>query len=136
MNIPPPGTAEGTGIQIGVIDARPQLSPGLMGAQFNDGMSSVGTYRRPITPAAAAPASCRPRWPHRRRSRNAQNATTGVAYKSSLRFIRSRDVVLDASAVSVRSTLIRMGDIPLASASSACRSVRPSAAVSFQEDGV
>jgi hypothetical protein len=46
--------------------------------------------------------------------RNNQNATTGVAYQSSLHFIHAcDDVVLDASAekTGVKNALIRMGDI-------------------------
>ncbi|HRS39347.1 MAG TPA: S8 family serine peptidase, partial [Bacteroidia bacterium] len=120
MNIPTAwNTAEGQGIQIGVIDAGLSSSQALMGAQFNDGMSNVGrTVTVDYTRGNSAYTSCTHGTSMASTAagpRNAQNATTGVAYKSSLHFIRScDDVVLDASAElsGTKNALIRMGDMP------------------------
>ncbi|HRH65666.1 MAG TPA: S8 family serine peptidase [Bacteroidia bacterium] len=119
VNIPAAwASAEGQGIRIGVIDAGISSSQSLLGSQFNDGMSNVGrnittdytygtsaytscTHGTSMTGLAAGP-------------RNAQNATTGVSYKSSLHFIRGcADVVLDASSelTGVKNALKKMGDL-------------------------
>lgn len=111
-------TAQGAGIRIGVIDAGLSSSQALLGSQFNDGYSAVGrtvttgytlgnsaytscTHGTSMCAAAAGP-------------RNTQNATTGVAYKSSLHFIRAcNDVVLDQSSElsGVKKALLKMGDL-------------------------
>ena len=119
LNIPTAwNTTQGEGIRIGVIDAGISISQPLLGAQFNDGMSNVSrtitadytlgnsayttcTHGTSMCGAAAGP-------------RNTQNATTGVAYKSGLHFIRAcNDVVLDASSelTGTKNALIRMGDL-------------------------
>ncbi|MBK9045921.1 MAG: S8 family serine peptidase [Bacteroidetes bacterium] len=109
--------SQGQGITIGVIDAGISSSQPLLGASFNNGDSNVGraistdytlgngpynscTHGNSMCGQAAGP-------------RNNQNATTGVAYKSNLHFIRAcNDVVLDASSekTAVKNALIRMGN--------------------------
>lgn len=112
-------TTEGQGIQIGVIDAGLSSSQSLMGAQFNDGMSNVGrTVTVDFTRGNSAFTSCTHGTAMSSTAagpRNAQNASTGVAYKSNLHFIRScDDVVLDASAElsGTKNALTRMGNMP------------------------
>jgi serine protease len=119
LNVPTAwNTAQGQGVQIGVIDAGLSSSQSLLGAQFTDGFSNVNrTITTDYTYGSSAYTSCT----HGTSMcgtaagpRNAQNATTGVAYKSSLHFIRAcDDVVLDQSAElsGVKKALIKMGDI-------------------------
>lgn len=119
VNIPTAwNTAQGEGIRIGVIDAGISSSQPLLGAMFNDGMSNVGrSITTDFTYGTSAYTSCA----HGTSMcglaagpRNTQNATTGVAYKSSLHFIRAcNDVVLDESAelTGTKNALIRMGDL-------------------------
>ena len=119
LNIPTAwNTAQGSGIKIGVIDAGISATQALLGSQFNNGLSAgnrtvtydytIGssafttcTHGTSMSGLAAGP-------------RNNQNATTGVAYQSSLHFIHAcDDVVLDASAekTGVKNACVRMGDM-------------------------
>ncbi|MBL0065437.1 MAG: S8 family serine peptidase [Bacteroidetes bacterium] len=104
VNIPAAwNTAQGAGIRIGVIDAGISSSQTLLGSQFNDGESNVGrSITTDYTYGTTAYTSCSHGTSMAGLAagpRNAQNATTGVAYKANLHFIRGcDDVVLDASA--------------------------------------
>ena len=119
VNIPAAwNTAQGAGIRIGVIDAGISSSQTLLGSQFNDGESNVGrSITTDYTYGTTAYTSCSHGTSMAGLAagpRNAQNATTGVAYKANLHFIRGcDDVVLDASAElsGVKNALIRMGDL-------------------------
>lgn len=119
VNIPTAwNTAQGEGIRIGVIDAGISSSQTLLGSMFNDGMSNVGrSITTDYTYGTSAYTSCTHGTSMAGLAagpRNAQNATTGVAYKANLHFIRGcDDVVLDASAElsGVKNALIRMGDL-------------------------
>ncbi|HNP99024.1 MAG TPA: S8/S53 family peptidase, partial [Bacteroidia bacterium] len=119
VNIPNAwNTAQGEGIKIGVIDAGISSSQTLLGSQFTDGMSNNNrTITTDYTYGNTAYTSCAHGTSMAGLAagpRNAQNATTGVAYKASLHFIRAcDDVVLDASAElsGVKNALIRMGDL-------------------------
>jgi hypothetical protein len=89
-----------------------------LGSMFNDGMSNVGrSITTDYTYGTSAYTSCTHGTSMAGLAagpRNAQNATTGVAYKANLHFIRGcDDVVLDASAElsGVKNALIRMGDL-------------------------
>jgi len=110
-------TAAGQGITIGVIDAGISSSQSLLGSAFNSGDSNVGrtvtsgftfgntaftscTHGTSMSGAAVGP-------------RNNVNATTGVAYKSNLHFIRGcQDVVLNQSSerTGVKNALVQMGN--------------------------
>lgn len=112
------GISQGQGIRIGVIDAGLSASQSLLGAQFNDGMSNVGrTVTTDYTLGTSAYTTCThgtSMCATAAGPRNAQNATTGIAYKSNLHFIRAcNDVVLDASSelTGTKNALIRMGDL-------------------------
>lgn len=109
--------AQGQGITVGLIDAGISSGQPLLGSSFNDGLSSVGrTIQVDYTMGGNAYTTCT----HGTSMcgtavgpRNGQNATTGVAYKSNLYFIRAADdVVLDASAeiIGVKNAMVRMGD--------------------------
>jgi serine protease len=119
LNIPTAWTiAQGQGIRIGVIDAGISSSQNLIGSLFNDGFSGVGrTVTTDFTMGTSTYTSCThgtSMCSTAAGPRNAQNATTGVAYKSNLHFIRAcDDVVLDASAelTGTRNALIKMGDL-------------------------
>lgn len=109
--------AEGQGVTIGVIDAGISSTQSLLNSGFNNGWSNVGrtittdftygnsafttcTHGTSMSGLAAGP-------------RNTSNASTGVAYKSNLHFIRAcADVVLDESAEinGVKNALVKMGD--------------------------
>jgi serine protease len=111
--------SQGEGIQIGVIDAGISNTQTLLNGQFNSGFSNNGrtitseyTYGTSVFSActhgtsmcglAAGP-------------RNNQNAVTGIAYKSSLHFIRGcDDVVLDQSSElsGVKNALVRLANMP------------------------
>lgn len=110
--------AQGQGVRIGVIDAGLSASQPLLGTQFNDGLSNVGrSITTDYTLGTSAFTSCT----HGTSMcgvaagpRNGQNATTGVAYKSSLHFIRAcNDVVLDQSSelTGTKNALTRMGNL-------------------------
>ncbi|MEY4594033.1 MAG: hypothetical protein RIQ47_443 [Bacteroidota bacterium] len=119
VNVPAAwNVAQGEGIRIGVIDAGLSSSQSLLGSQFNDGLSNVGrTITTDYTLGTSAYTSCT----HGTSMcgvaagpRNAQNATTGIAYKSSLHFIRAcNDVVLDQSSelTGTKNALTRMGNL-------------------------
>lgn len=118
-NIPAAWTnAQGLNIRIGVIDAGISSSQPLLGSQFNDGESNVGraitadyTYgSSAYTPCTHGTSMCG----LAAGPKNTYGTTTGVAYKSSLHFIRAcADVVLDESAElsGVRNALVRMGNL-------------------------
>lgn len=110
--------AQGTNIRIGVIDAGISSTQPLLGSQFTSGESNVNrsittdytygnsaftscTHGTSMCGLAAGP-------------KNSVGGTTGVAYRSSLHFIRGcADVVLDESAElsGVRTALVRMGNL-------------------------
>ncbi len=119
LNIPTAwNTAQGAGIKIGVIDAGLSSTQSLLGSQFTNGLSAgnrtvttdytIGnsayttcTHGTSMSGLAAGP-------------RNDQNATTGVAYQSSLHFIHAcDDVVVDGSSerTGVKNACVRMGDM-------------------------
>lgn len=110
-------SAQGAGITIGVIDAGLSSGQTLLGSQFNDGYSNVGrTLTTDYTFGTSAYASCSHGTSMSALAvgpRNAQNATTGVAYKSNLHFIRAADdVVLDLSSEisAVKNAFVKMGN--------------------------
>ncbi len=119
VNVPSAwNVAQGQGVRIGVIDAGLSASQPLLGTQFNDGSSNVGrSITTDYTLGTSAFTSCT----HGTSMcgvaagpRNGQNATTGVAYKSSLHFIRAcNDVVLDQSSelTGTKNALTRMGNL-------------------------
>ncbi|MFM2135718.1 MAG: hypothetical protein RL021_1118 [Bacteroidota bacterium] len=119
LNIPAAwNTAQGEGIRIGVIDAGISSSQSLLGAQFTDGMSNVSrALTTDYTFGTSAYTSCShgtSMCATAAGPRNAQNATTGIAYESSLHFIRGcEDVVLDLSSElsGVKKALVRMGNL-------------------------
>jgi serine protease len=110
--------AQGQGIQIGLIDAGISINQPLLNGLFNDGYSNVG---RNITTSYTYGSSAFTSCTHGTSMsglaagpRNGQDATTGIAYKSGLYFIRGcDDVVLDESAElsGVRSALVRLGKV-------------------------
>jgi hypothetical protein len=109
--------SEGQGITIGVIDAGISSTQALLGSQFNNGFSSVGrTVTTDFTFGNSAFTSCS----HGTSMsgiaagpRNSLNASTGIAYKANLHFIRAcEDVVLNKSSerTGVKNALVRMGN--------------------------
>lgn len=110
-------TSQGLGVKIGIIDAGLSSSQTLLGADFNNGDSNVG---RTLTTAYTWGNSVYSTCTHGTSMsglavgpRNNLTSTTGVAYKSSLHFIRGcEDVVLDKSSerTGVKNALIQMGD--------------------------
>lgn len=112
-------TAQGQGITVGVIDAGLSAAQTYLGADFNDGESNVG---RTVTASATLGGSPYTACTHGTSMagqavgpRNGGGATTGVAYKSGLRFIRaSEDVVLDKSSerTAVKNALVALGADP------------------------
>jgi subtilisin family serine protease len=109
--------AQGQGITVGIIDAGISSTQNLLGTNFNNGSSaSSRTITTDFTLGNSAFTSCT----HGTSMsgiavgpRNNLNASTGVAYKSNLHFIRAcNDVVLDASSerTAVKNALVRMGD--------------------------
>ncbi len=109
--------SEGLGVTIGVIDAGLSSSQALLNASFNNGSSNVGrSVSTDYTLGSSAFNSCTHGTSMCGQAvapRNNQNATTGVAYKSSLHFIRAADdVVLDASAekTATKNAFIKMGN--------------------------
>jgi serine protease len=112
-------SAQGQGITVGVIDAGLSSSQSYIGSAFNDGESNVGrTFTASATLGTSAYNSCSHGTSMAGQAvgpRNAGGASTGVAYKSNLRFIRaSEDVVLDKSSerTAVKNALIAMGNDP------------------------
>jgi serine protease len=118
MNIPSAwSTAQGQGITIGVIDAGLSSSQSLLGSDFNNGDSNVGrTVTTDYTFGSSAYSSCSHGTAMSGLATGARNnlgATTGVAYKASLHFIRGcEDVVLDRSVerTGLKNALVKMGN--------------------------
>lgn len=111
-------TAQGSGIKIGVIDAGISSSQSLLGSAFTNGYSSGNrTITTDYTYGSSAYTSCKHGTSMTGLAagpRNTYGATTGVAYKSSLHFIRAcDDVVLDGSSeqLGVKNALVKMGKI-------------------------
>lgn len=110
-------SAQGLGITVGMIDAGLSTAQSLLGSNLNNGFSNVGrslstgwtwgssaytncTHGNSMAGQAVGP-------------RNDQGATSGVAYQSSLHFIRGcEDVVLDKSSerTGVKNALIALGN--------------------------
>lgn len=110
-------TSQGQGITVGVIDAGISSSQPLIGSDFNNGDSDVGrTISTSWTYGSSATSSCTHGTSMSGLAvgpRNASGASTGVAYKSNLRFIRGcDDVVLDGSSerTGVKNALVAMGN--------------------------
>ncbi len=118
VNIPNSWSSpSGEGITIGVIDAGISSSQPLLGSMFNDGDSNVGrTITTDYTWGNSAYSSCTHGTSMSGLAagpRNMAGATTGVAYKASLHFIRGcEDVVLDKSSerTGVKNALVKMGN--------------------------
>lgn len=110
-------SATGNGITVGVIDAGISSAQPLIGSDFNNGDSNVG---RSITTGHtfgnSAFSSCTHGTSMSGQAvgpRNASGATTGVAYRSSLHFVRGcEDVVLDLSSerTGVKNALVALGN--------------------------
>ncbi len=119
LNIPTAwNVSQGQGIKIGVIDAGISSTQTLLSSQFTNGQSNVArTVTTDYTYGASAFTTCAHGTSMSGLAvgpRNDQNAVTGVAYKSSLHFIRAcADVVLDESAekTGLKNALVKMGDI-------------------------
>lgn len=109
-------TAQGQGITIGVIDAGISSAQAMLGSSFTSGASAGRSISTDYTLGSSAFTSCT----HGTTMcglaagpRNSSNATTGVAYRSNLHFIRAcNDVVLDGSSerTGVKNALVRMGN--------------------------
>jgi serine protease len=118
LNIPAAwNTSQGEGIKIGIIDAGLSSSQSLLGSMFQNGYSNVArTVNVDYTYGASAYTTCTHGTSMSGLAvgpRNDQNAVTGVAYKSSLFFVRGcEDVVLDKSAekTGLKNALIKLGD--------------------------
>ncbi|MBP6573084.1 MAG: S8 family serine peptidase [Flavobacteriales bacterium] len=109
--------SQGNGVTVGVIDAGLSASQSLLGGDFNNGDSNVGrTVTTGYTFGTSAYSSCT----HGNSMsalatgpRNNAGAPVGVAYESSLHFIRGcEDVVLDKSSerTGVKNALVAMGN--------------------------
>lgn len=110
-------TAQGQGITVGVIDAGLSSSQSLLGSQFNNGLSNAGrTITTSFTWGNSAFSSCSHGTAMSGLAvgpRNNLGASTGVAYRSNLHFIRGcQDVVLDLSSerTGVKNALVQMGN--------------------------
>ncbi len=110
-------SATGAGITVGVIDAGISSSQPLIGSDFNNGDSNVGrTITTGYTFSNSAYSTCTHGTSMSGQAvgpRNNSGASTGVAYKSNLHFIRGcEDVVLDLSSerTGVKNALIALGD--------------------------
>jgi serine protease len=109
--------SQGQGITIGIIDAGISSSQTLLGSQFNQGYSNNGrTISTDYTYGSGAFTSCAHGTSMSGLAagpRNSLHATTGVAYKANLHFIRAcEDVVLNTSSerTAVKNALVRMGN--------------------------
>lgn len=109
--------SQGAGITVGVIDAGLSSAQPLIGTDFNNGDSNVGrSFTASATLGSSAYTSCSHGTSMAGQSvgpRNNGGASTGVAYKSSLRFIRAcEDVVLNLSSerTAVKNALIALGN--------------------------
>jgi hypothetical protein len=112
-------STQGQGITVGVIDAGLSSAQPYVGASFNDGESNVGrTFTASATLGTSAYTTCSHGTSMAGQAvgpRNNGGASTGVAYKSNLRFIRAcEDVVLDLGTerTAVKNALVAMGDDP------------------------
>jgi serine protease len=110
-------TAQGQGITVGIIDAGLSSSQSLLGSQFNNGSSNVGrTVTTSFTWGNSAFSTCSHGTAMSGLAvgpRNSLGASTGVAYRSNLHFIRGcQDVVLDLSSerTGVKNALVQMGN--------------------------
>ncbi len=108
---------QGQGITVGVIDAGLSSAQNYVGSDFNNGDSNVGrTFTASATLGASPYTSCSHGTSMAGQAvgpRNNGGASTGVAYKSNLRFIRaSEDVVLDQGSerTAVKNALTAMGN--------------------------
>lgn len=119
LNIPAAwNTTQGAGIKVGVIDAGISSSQTLLGSQFTNGFSAGSrTVTTGYTIGSSAYTTCAHGTSMSGLAvgpRNDQFATTGVAYQSSLHFIRGcNDVVLDASSekTGVKNACVQMGNM-------------------------
>ena len=118
VNIPNAwNVAQGQGITIGVIDAGISNAQFFLSSLFNSGSSNVGrTLTTDYTYGTTAYTTCTHGTSMSGLAagpRNSGDATTGVAYKSNLHFIRAcEDVVLDGSSekTGVKNALVKMGN--------------------------
>ena len=113
------GSSQGLGVTVGVIDAGLSSAQPLLGSGLNNGDSNVGrTLTTGWTWGSSAYSSCTHGNSMAGQAvgpRNDQGATTGVAYKSSLHFVRGcEDVVLNTSSerTGVKNALIALGNNP------------------------
>jgi serine protease len=119
-NIQVPGAwalASGQNITIGVIDAGLSSSQPLLGSDFNNGESNSGrVVTTDYTFGSSAYTSCSHGTSMAGTAvgpKNNSGASTGIAFKSNLHFIRGcEDVVLDKSSerTGVKNALIKMGN--------------------------
>lgn len=117
-NIPTAWNAsQGSGITVGVIDAGISSAQPLLGSDFNNGDSNVGrTVTTAFTLGTSAFTTCTHGTSMSSTAtgpRNNSGASTGVAYKSSLAFVRAcDDVILDASGerTAVKNALTLLGN--------------------------
>lgn len=110
-------TAQGAGITVGMIDAGLSSAQSLLGSDLNNGFSNVGrSLSTGWTWGSSAYTSCTHGNSMAGQAvgpRNDQGATTGVAYQSSLHFIRGcEDVVLNTSSerTGVKNALVTLGN--------------------------
>jgi hypothetical protein len=119
-NIQVPGAwalSSGQNITIGVIDAGISSAQPLLGSDFNNGDSNSGrTLSTDYTWGSSAYTSCSHGTSMSGTAvgpKNNNGATTGIAYKANLHFIRGcEDVVLDKSSerTGVKNALVKMGN--------------------------
>jgi serine protease len=109
-------SSQGAGITVGVIDAGLSSAQPLIGSDFNNGDSNVGrTFTASATLGTSAYTSCSHGTSMAGQAvgpRNGNGASTGVAYKSNLKFVRAcEDVVLDKSSerTAVKNALLALG---------------------------
>jgi serine protease len=109
--------AQGLGITVGMIDAGLSSAQSLLGSNLNNGFSNVGrSLSTGWTWGSSAYTNCTHGTSMAGQAvgpRNDQGATSGVAYKSSLHFVRGcQDVVLDKSSerTGVKNALIALGN--------------------------
>ncbi|MFN6379943.1 MAG: S8 family peptidase [Flavobacteriales bacterium] len=109
--------AQGAGITVGVLDAGISSSQALLNGSFNSGDSNVGRPRTiGYTLGTTAFTTCSHGTSMSATAvgpRNSVGATTGVAYRSGLFFVRTcNDVVLDGSAerTATKNALVSLGN--------------------------
>jgi serine protease len=110
-------SSQGAGITVGVIDAGISSAQPLLGSDFNNGDSNVGrTVSTAFTYGTSAFTTCThgtSMCSTATGPRNNTGATTGVAYKASLSFVRGcNDVLLDEGAerTAVKNALTQLGN--------------------------